>query len=566
MVARRDEHDLLVQLDRLEGKISSLVEHKRELQRAVESDRRWYDYRPDTVLGNASRWLSKLSDGQWDQIRIDQVKQQPIVSSDHQAGFEFVEFDFADRDVITLSLLIAAVEAFATKGVRIPLVLDDVLRNLDQKQVKTTLGVLEDFCRDNHQVIVLTDDERTNRLLAQHNIAIQELPDTSIVPRTFDHPEDNWRIPNAESFARKYVDAMTLKHEDTVNDDHRSREWIANSIKTADPISENAEVEAIGLIGFDDARTLQRDGIETIGDLLEWRPEDKKSGAWNSIGKSKINNWQDQAGLMLSIPGLRVIDARILTGCYIYSAFDIDKLEPREISERISKFLKSDAGKHYAIIAGDFDNWRIDAWKRSMQRTRSRWNRHSVVRNRSNSETYNRKTAAKVFDHDSGLKTQGVRLHRESFEDNDVQIKFYLELDDTVEQAPSIGPKTAERLEKAGVISVSDLLQKDAEEIVSKLDYKRIKADHVRDWQKQTELVCSIPNLRGHDAQVLVACGITNAEQLASMDAKTVLGLVEPFSKTKEGIKMLRTNKRPDLAEVTDWINWAKHKRNVLAA
>ena len=430
------------------------------------------------------------------------------------------------------------------------------------------MGVLEDFCRKNHQVIVLTDDQRTDRILSQHNIAIQELPDTSIVPRTFDQPEDNWRIPKAESFARKYVDAMTLSHEDSVhNGDHRSREWIANSIKAADPISENVGIESIGLIGFDDARTLQRDGIETIRDLLDWRPEDKKVGAWNSIGKSKIKSLQDQACLVFSIPGLRVIDARILTGCYIYSAFELDKLETREISTRISKFLKSDAGKHYAIIAGDFDNWRIDAWKRSMQRTRSRWQRHSVVRNRANQETYDRKTTAKIRENDTGLNIQSVRLHRESFEENnDVQIKFYLELDDTVEQAPSIGPKTAERLEKAGVISVSDLLEKDAEEIVSKLDYKRIKADHVRDWQKQTELVCSIPNLRGHDAQVLVACGITNAEQLASMDAKTVLGLVEPFSKTKEGIKMLRTNKRPDLAEVTDWINWAKHKRNVLAA
>ena len=115
LVARSDEHDLLVQLDRLEGKISSLIERKRELQAAVESDRRWYDYRPDSVLGNASRWLSRLSSGQWDRIRIDHMKQQPIVSSEHRSEFEFVEFDFADRDVITLSLLIAAVEAFAEK-------------------------------------------------------------------------------------------------------------------------------------------------------------------------------------------------------------------------------------------------------------------------------------------------------------------------------------------------------------------------------------------------------------------------------------------------------------------
>ena len=88
----------------------------------------------------------------------------------------------------------------------------------------------------------------------------------------------------------------------------------------------------------------------------------------------------------------------------------------------------------------------------------------------------------------------------------------------------------------------------------------------VRQWQQHARLVCRIPNLRGHDAQLLVACGITDPQELADMSPDAVYGIVGPFSETKEGLKIIRSGKKPDLAEVKDWIDWASNHRTLQAA
>jgi hypothetical protein len=149
---------------------------------------------------------------------------------------------------------------------------------------------------------------------------------------------------------------------------------------------------------------------------------------------------------------------------------------------------------------------------------------------------------------------------------NEVKLKFYLDLTDHIEAAPSIGPKTAERFEAIGVVTVSDFLRQTAESMSEKLDYKRLSANVLRQWQHQTRLVCRVPNLRGHDAQLLVGCGIIDAEEIATMRPETLFEKVGPFSDTKEGMKIIRNGKKPDLAEITDWISFAQHTRSIQAA
>ena len=145
-------------------------------------------------------------------------------------------------------------------------------------------------------------------------------------------------------------------------------------------------------------------------------------------------------------------------------------------------------------------------------------------------------------------------------------LKFYLELSDHIEAAPSIGPKTAERFERVGAITVADFLRQTAESMASKIDYKRITADSIRQWQHQARLVCRIPHLRGHDAQLLVACGITEPEDLSVMHPEKLFDIIGPFSETKEGLKIIRSGKKPDLAEINDWIRWAQQTRSLQAA
>ena len=144
--------------------------------------------------------------------------------------------------------------------------------------------------------------------------------------------------------------------------------------------------------------------------------------------------------------------------------------------------------------------------------------------------------------------------------------RFYLDLSSPVVDAPSIGPGVAEKLEVMGIETVKQFIAANAEMMASRLDTKRVDASTVRDWQDQARLVCCIPNLRGHDAQLLVACKVTSPEELSRMNATSLLAQVTAVVTSSEGQRMLRGSPAPDRVEVTDWINWSTNSRSLNAA
>jgi hypothetical protein len=161
---------------------------------------------------------------------------------------------------------------------------------------------------------------------------------------------------------------------------------------------------------------------------------------------------------------------------------------------------------------------------------------------------------------------RAARDPREPREERARELRFYLDADDPVVDAPTVGPRTAERLHKVGIRTVRDLISADPELLAAEIDYKRISADDIRSWQQQSVLACRIPQIRGHDAQILVACGVTDPDKLASMSANELWGIVQPFTKTAECKRIVRNGKGPDLEEIQDWINWAKSARTLQAA
>ncbi len=165
------------------------------------------------------------------------------------------------------------------------------------------------------------------------------------------------------------------------------------------------------------------------------------------------------------------------------------------------------------------------------------------------------------------VRADGIKLAAAQFEhQTDERLRFYLELASPVVDAPSIGPRMATRLEKFGILTVDQLLAANADSLADKLNMRRIDGATIRSWQEQARLVCRIPNLRGHDAQLLVACQLTSPEELAAMQAAAVLSQVLVVAESSEGQRILRGSKHPDLEEVNDWIRWAAQCRSLNAA
>ena len=148
--------------------------------------------------------------------------------------------------------------------------------------------------------------------------------------------------------------------------------------------------------------------------------------------------------------------------------------------------------------------------------------------------------------------------------------KFTLNEDAPVVQAPSIGPKTARRLEAVGVKTIADLLAMNAEEGEQKIDTRHISAKVIRDWQAQALLACTVPGMKSREAQALVACGIHDAEDLAQSDAAQLCEAVAQWGLSDEGQRAWGNAPAPTGDDVATWIERAKRaiedgKANVAA-
>lgn len=136
--------------------------------------------------------------------------------------------------------------------------------------------------------------------------------------------------------------------------------------------------------------------------------------------------------------------------------------------------------------------------------------------------------------------------------------KFTLNEEAPVVQAPSIGPKTAKRLEAVGVRTIADLLAMNAEAGEQQIDARHISAKVIRDWQAQALLACTVPGMKSREAQALVACGIEDAEELSRSDAAQLCEGVAQWGLSDEGQRAWGNAPAPTADDVATWIERAK--------
>jgi hypothetical protein len=141
--------------------------------------------------------------------------------------------------------------------------------------------------------------------------------------------------------------------------------------------------------------------------------------------------------------------------------------------------------------------------------------------------------------------------------------RIYLRAEDPVVEAPSIGPKMAQRLNDVGVDTVEELLRSHPIALAARLNDSRIKPETITDWQDQTRLVCKVPGLRGTHAQLLVGAGVRTVEALAGLAADELCARVLAFAQSADGQRILRDGSPPDVEKIK---LWAENARRVHAA
>ncbi len=136
--------------------------------------------------------------------------------------------------------------------------------------------------------------------------------------------------------------------------------------------------------------------------------------------------------------------------------------------------------------------------------------------------------------------------------------RVHLAPTDDLEKAPSIGPKTAERLAVAGLRTVADLIAADPDVVAAQAGLARVDGDTVRDWQDEARLVMSIAGLRGSGAQLFVGAGYRSLDAIAAAEPDKLCADLLTFAGTAAGHRILRDGQPPDVEKVKAWADAAR--------
>ena len=154
-------------------------------------------------------------------------------------------------------------------------------------------------------------------------------------------------------------------------------------------------------------------------------------------------------------------------------------------------------------------------------------------------------------------RNQRIRIHQPA--DQPVRVrKTSLTHQSKIVDAPSIGPKTATRLQQLGIESVGKFVAGQPTKIARALGAKWITPEMIAVWQDEAQLVCDLDSLCDYEAQLLVAIGCRSAEQIAMQEPQILLAAIRALSGTVDGKRILESRPAPRLVEITAWVEDAK--------
>lgn len=517
----------------------------------------------------ASDLLAKLSDGELTQLRLVAGGREVSITDRRGAVINQSSLGTEHRRLVVWALRLALVDSCVNAGVSIPLILNAPFKNLSDRHAANLAMTLDDLQNRGRQVILFTQRREALDRIRSLGGSIHVLGQlVKAKPQPAPPVPIKTPKPRVETITKTLTETLPLLE-------------LSDSVeKFPVPIKNRAAA-------FSRAR------IRTVGELLEADPSDVADEiSIDGISAELVSLWQTHLCLVCFVPGLTFQQAKYLSDCEILSVDDLATVDVDQLRSRLSKLGVS--SEHLASLSGWIEHayegsqrWQRSSayrsWSQNRSERSSRIHQNSQRRNRSEKGTRNERRGERLSDgeHRNGSRSErsssrsgssrsssksrssssSQRSSSRSSSKQSKGLRFYLEIDSPVVDAPSIGNKRAAQLKSHGVITVSDLLAIDPQWLAEQLDDSRVDSAKIVAWQHQAGLICRVPGLRGHDAQVLVGCGFTTPEDISSMKPAELLEFVDPFCDSSEGQRALRGSQRPDLAEVKDWIEGARQNR-----
>ena len=606
---------LKAQLAEVDACLQLLISRRDELTQTEASLRqvavRLRDRPQPAALEIASSLIRQLTCDECTQILAESTHTRLLVRTTRQrTPCEIRQLSRDTRHQVSLALRLALLQTHGHNSERMPLIIDDVFITFDDERGAAAADQLRRVASEGQQIMLLTCQDEVQALLAARGARVYSLLSSPVhvpagdpVTETADPASsvsEQIRIKVSDDTESKVAaDQSPGAIGDSIPEDESSH-WLFY-LETDDPIGQLSGAAAGELTSLRAVR------VESIDDLVSAplsQLQNQIRDGGGGINDDRLRDLQAQGRMSVCIPLLRQHDAELLVAAGIDNFRRLARLRPEAVYELVIRFQTSEIGRTFLHSGHTIDRQQAINW--------NRWALHARTIERARQETAQRRSRRLLTEPSGSAKSSGIlsRRHREGRSTESVRIsvrsrlseerrrqrehrtserrkhrdrdvskhphlsgrhagtgaQFYLSRTSSMEEAPSIGPKTASRLARVNITTVNALLECNPETIATLLDHRRITPNVIRVWQSQAHLVCTIPQLRGHDAQILVACGLKDVKAVCEKSPESLYAIVRPFCDSKEGLRIIRGGRKPDLRDVSDWISWAGRSRSLKAA
>jgi uncharacterized protein YhaN len=169
-----------IELGIVEAKFERAVESWRE--RAIVSqmlERVRHDYelhRQPETLQEATGYFRELTGGKYTRVWTPLANDILFVDREDGSSLAVESLSRGTREQLYLSVRLALVAMFARRGIQLPMILDDVLVNYDERRAAVAARVMTEFAAEGHQLLVFTCHEHILNIFKKLSADCRRLP------------------------------------------------------------------------------------------------------------------------------------------------------------------------------------------------------------------------------------------------------------------------------------------------------------------------------------------------------------------------------------------------------
>jgi len=560
-------------LDQLRGELQQL---ESDVQRAIHaSDSTTVLHAPHASPHRrpwrASDALAQLTDGQLVQIRMNREGGGTTIIDREGRVLAVADLTPAQQDQLYLALTLALVSSFSARGIDLPLFLDEPFLRQDPRGVAAMAGVLHEFARQGRQLVLFTEDREAARRFEslgdevrdidslRREVRVAAAPSPAPIPIVVEPAAATVKIVRETVGERK--PQLRIAGEWSPDDDEQDVFFLSRTGSIAD----------FPVLGNDTAKIFAELKIETVEDLLAADADDVAARLSRpGLTAEAIRLWQTHMSLMCFVPGVSLNDAQVLAANEIGSPEVLFAIDVRLLSESIEQFLSGDRGRRFAALRSRYTRDQLAEVQKLARTQRENWLLAKKKYGWVDRPTAVAATPRQAKDEKPMKREQSTvvpaRVTSNKAGKSSTPLRFFLQRSSPVVDAPSIGPIAAERLAGVGVRTVADLLNANPESTADELGEAKVSAAVITRWQREARLVCRIPELRGVGAQLLVASGFHEAEQVAGAKVDDLVKRVRDTCRSDQGQRILRNGGAPSSERIAEWSRNAARMRPLEAA